>query len=447
MAAGSIVGQVDPNAIAAGLPDPTQNPIEVGAVPPPPGVAPGAPPIATVPAAGAAPAPAPLSPPAPAGAVSGAPLDAPPAAGGKRTIPTGPATPPKFDPKKLATANNTLDLLNAMTPKSRTSYMTWWESQHGDINDRYDHLQQQLGTRPPTDQPMSKKEKFAELLQFGLHLMRNSAAPSTNQGAVLEGTLSDSVDQANRQHAAAIAGEQRQYDENANAIERGREADMKGIGTLPQAMALDQRANLAAQEAPLRTAQALETGNKALGINQPPRGPFTFIQNDKNEIFAVDRGPDGKVRAEPLGIAGRVLGHNTGSGVRAGADTAQMRNFGFLTTQLHIPSDVASQIAFRVRSGSPTADHLSVYNSVLRATMGDTAAASKAADAYVSDEYGAQALAGVRTPIVPPPGPPPAAFAGLKPGMVRRFKDGSAWTVGKDGKPMRLNTPPPAVLK
>src|SRR5579864_770762 len=153
----------------------------------------------------------------------------------KGEVPT-PDVQLKFKPDKLSKAQTTLDVLNAATASSRKDYMDWWEKQHGDIDDRYDHLKSQLGARPSDDEPQTKKEKFAALLEFGLHLMKNSAPASTNQGAVLSSTLSDEHDANAKQHQADIQGRQAAYDTQANAIESAREKEQQGIGTPAQAM-------------------------------------------------------------------------------------------------------------------------------------------------------------------------------------------------------------------
>ena len=415
----------------------------------PPSVQAGAAPIAEddpaqAPGAVAAPGVPPLSGAAPA---PGAPLTPPAAApGAKPQIQTGPATPPQYDPQKLSKAQTPLDLLNAMRPKSRSSYMDWWEQQHGDINQRYDALKAQLGERPADDQPQSKKEKLAELLQFGLHLMKNSAQPTSNQGAVLTGTLADTIDSAQQQHQAAIGQQQQQYDAKANAIENARAADLKGIGTPAQAQAQQTKNDLADATELKDTGAALKDVTQANSPSAAILGPPTYVTGKDGSLGTIVRDGSGKAHVEPVtGIdgkpfSGRVLGRSAGSGIEHG-DTAQIRNERYLQGVLGLDPSTAATVAFHAKTGNANADHMSIYRSVMSATMGDQGKAKRAADQYILDNYGAAGLAGMNQPLVPDV-PPPAVLAGLRPGVVRDFGSKGAWTIGIDGKPKRVNRTP-----
>jgi hypothetical protein len=427
-----------------GLQAPTMPPIQ-GAPPP---LAAASPSQAPSPGAGA---PAPLVP----GQGQSAGQDG--VFGGKKQIQTGPAKPPEYDPKKLSKVQTTLDLLNAMKPASRTDYMDWWEKQHGDINDRYDTMKTQLGARPSDDEPQSKKEKFAALLEFGLHLMKNSAPASTNQGAVLAGTLSDSVDSANQAHAANVKGQQDKYDASANAIESARADDLKGIGT--PAGAMKEQADLTRQESEnvKDRAGAFKDLTSATTEKDAARGPATYSTGEDGNLHSIERGDDGNVVAKPvLGIdgkpyRGRVLGRATGSGVEQ-KDTAQIRNYKYLTNVLGVDENTANDIAFRAKSGDPGKDHKDVYKSVLSSTMGDTDKAKTAADQYVIDNYGAGALTRATAPKVPrqpdqrPNTPPPEAMQGVTPGVVRDFGAKGRWTVDIQGNPVPAGVTGPAPL-
>jgi hypothetical protein len=443
MAAGTLAPLDDVDA-----PAPTMAPIQ-GAPPPLAGASPSQP---AAPGAGAAPLQElPQGTPGQAPATPGAaPAQTP---GGiedqpqKKQIPTGPKV--KFDPDKLAKVQTTLDLMNAMTPKSSTAYMDWWEKQHGDIDDRYSALQKDLGARPEDEQDYSRKEKFAALLEFGLHLMKASATPSTNQGGALLGTLSDSVDKAQAAHTAGIQAQQSQ------AIEDAKQEELKGIGT--PAAAMKQQADMNRQDIEnlKDRASAYKDVSASLDEDKKASGPKTYSTGKDGALYSLEPDENGNPVAKPvLGIdgkpfTGRVLGRESGSGVDKG-DTAAIRNQKYLTGVLGVDANTATQIAFRPTTGNALKDHAAVYKSVLSATMGDTDKAKMAADQYIIDNYGAGELSRATAPVVPPRGaggaavtPPPSALQGLKPGMVRDFGANGKWTVGIDGTPQRVGASAP----
>lgn len=369
----------------------------------------------------------------------------------KGQINTGPTA--EFDPKKLAKVKTTLDLLNAMKPASRTDYMDWWEKQHGDINDKYDNLQKQIGARPDDDQPSTKKEKFAALLEFGLHLMKNNAAAvgSSNQAAPLANALSDSVEGAQTAHQAAITKSQGAYDTQANAIEDARQSELKGIGT--PAAAMKEQADLNTKDTTnlKNTAAAYKDVSSTLDEAEKHPEPSTYSTGADGHLYSIGHDANGNPQAKPvLGIDGKpyqgqVLGRATGSGV-AQKDTAQIRNYKYLTGVLQMDENTANGIAFKAKTGNSLQDHKDVYKAIMTATMGDTDKAKTGADQYIIDNYGAGALSTATRPMVPPqkPGggaigaPPPNAIQGLKPGTVRDFGAKGKWTVDIDGNPVRV---------
>lgn len=361
--------------------------------------------------------------------------------GQKGQINTGPSSPPEYDPKKLAKANNALDLLNAMKPKSRTDYMDWWAKQHGDIDEKYDNLKKQIGSRPDDDEPQSKKEKLAALITFGLHLMKNSAPASTNQGAVALSTLSDETDANTKAHADVIAKKQKDYDENANAIESGRAEEQKGIGTPAQAMAAQEKQNLDASTELKNTGSAVKSMSDATTQKASSLGPATYTTGPDGTVSTLVRDENGHVHAEPVtGIdgkpyKGKVLGRTTGSGIEKG-DTAQIRNHKYLRDVLGVDDDTAAHVAFKAKSGNPAGDHKDVYRALLTATM-DPDVAKRGADQYVLDNYGANAIPKQNSPLIPD-APPAEAMQGLEHGQVRDFGAKGKWTLGIDGKPQRI---------
>lgn len=440
--AGGIIGQ-DPDV---GTPDPSmpQMPAIQGAMP-------------TAPPAAAASPSQPAAPGQGQPGIDGTMIAKGPAGGiaqgtgnTKGEIPT-PSVVPEYDPKKLAKAQTTLDLLNAMKPKSRTDYMDWWQKQHGEIDEKYDNLKTQLGARPSDDEPQTQKEKFAALLEFGLHLMKASAPATTNQGAIGAGVLSDSMDSMNKTHQANIAGKQKTYDDSADAIESGRAEEQKGIGTPAAAMKGQIGSDRNDAQNLKDTAAAYKdvagaNATKAAGI-----GAATYAVGPGGVIHSIYRDEDGKAHAEPVtGIdgkpfQGRVLGKEAGSGIDKGSqDTASIRNQKYLVNVMGVDPNTAAQVAFKPKSGNPNADHAQIYRSVLGATMGDTDKAKRVADQYVLDQYGAKGVAQANAPMIPN-NPPPQALQGLKPGMTRDFGANGKWTVGIDGKPVRVGAGPQSI--
>ncbi len=368
----------------------------------------------------------------------------------KGEVPT-PEVQLKFKPDKLAKANTTLEVLNAATAQSRKDYMDWWQKQHGDIDEKYDHLKAQIGARPSDDEPQSKKEKFAALLEFGLHLMKASSGASTNQGAVLTGTLSDEHEAMTKAHQGKVQAEQGAYDTQANAIENARAKEQAGIGTPAAAMkASSDEARTSAQTTQAQTS-SLKNLADAGSTKASTLGAPTYAAGPDGTIHAIVRDDDGKAHAEPVtGIdgkpfKGRVLGRTTGSGIdKSGQDPAAVRTYKYATQVMGMDKNVAAPILGVKPSGNAIKDHTAVYKAVLSTTMGDEKAARRVADQYTLDNYGAGAVAKANAPPIAN-APPPQALQGLKPGMVRDFGGNGKWTVGIDGKPRQIGAGPQTI--
>jgi len=356
------------------------------------------------------------------------------------------STPPvklKFDDEKLKKAQTTLDVLNAATASSRKQYMDWWQQQHGNIDEKYDNLKTQLGARPSDDEPQTQKEKFAALLEFGLHLMKNSSAPTSNQGGVLTGTLSDEHDAMNKAHQDSITKAQGDYDTQASAIETARDSEQKGIGTPAQAQKASSDQAKGDSAAVKDQASALKSINDVDTTKASALGAPTYAVGPGGVIHAIVRDANGHAHAEPVtGIdgkpfQGKVLGREAGSGIdKSNQDPAAVRTHKYMVNVLGMDPDTAAKVAFHAKTGDPNADHASVFKSVMGATM-DDATAKRVADQYVLDQYGAGGLAKANAPLIPDR-PPPEAMKGLEPGKVRNFGAKGSWTVGIDGKPIKV---------
>jgi hypothetical protein len=418
-------------------------------VQPPAMTLPTAPPAAQASAGGTAPGSAAPASPTPALAPATAATNGIEGQPQKKQIPTGPKV--EFDPKKLAKVQTPEDLVDAMRPKSRTDYLDWWEKTHGDIDEKYDNLQKQLGQRPE-DEGLTRSEKFAALLQFGLHLMKNSSTPTPNQGSVLTGTLSDEYDAMQKAHQDNVAAQQKDYDTQANAIEQGRQAALKGIGTPAQAMAGQQASDKAYAQETKDNAAALKSAKDVLTDKQSALGPVTYSTDPKGNLVSLVRDPKtGATTAEPVltidgkPYQGKVLGRETGSGVEKG-DPAAVKTQKYLMSLGYTESD-ATNIAMKPKTNNPNADWISVYKSAIQANGGDDASAKHVADIAILNNYGAGALAQVNKPLVPssgkyaPPQPPDSVVQGMKPGMVYDFGDKGKWMKGLDGKPVLVSRP------
>lgn len=396
-----------------------------------------------MPAVQGAPAPLAATPSQPAAPGQGQPGIAAGTGNNKGEVQT-PSVKLKFDQDKLAKANTTLEVLNAATSSSRKQYMNWWQQQHGDIDEKYDNMKSQLGARPSDDEPQTKKEKFAALLEFGLHLMKASSQPTTNQGAVLSGTLSDEHDAMTKAHQDNIAKRQGDYDASANAIETARDKEQKGIGTPAQAMKASSDQVKGDAAATKDQASALKSVNDVDTTKASSLGAPTYATGPGGVIHAIVRDADGTAHAAPVtGIdgkpfVGKVLGREAGSGIdKSKDDPAAVRTHKYLTNVLGIDPDTAAKVAFKPKTGNPNADHAAIYKSVMSATFGDTEKAKRTADQYVLDQYGADGVAKANAPLVTEK-PPAAALQGLTPGNVRDFGAKGKWTIGIDGKPLQV---------
>src|SRR6266566_7379140 len=214
----------------------------------------------------------------------------------KGEIPT-PTVQMKFNEEKLKKAQTTLEVLNAATSQSRKEYMDWWQKAHGDIDAKYDTLKSQLGARPSDDEPTTKKEKFAALLEFGLHLMQRSATPTPNQGAVLSGTLSDETAAMGKRHQDSIAKAQGDYDTQAQLIETARTGAKKDADAAMKASSDQVKSDATATR---EQSTALKNINDVDTTKQSALGAATYATGPGGVIHALVRDADGHAHAEPI---------------------------------------------------------------------------------------------------------------------------------------------------
>jgi hypothetical protein len=208
------------------------------------------------------------------------------------------------------------------------------------------------------------------------------------------------------------------FDTRTNAIETQRQNQLKDIGNYGNAV----------RESAMVKNQEVQTAKAYASMLKPPRpgAPVTRVTPDNTQ---VQWNPDNGVWDVSMTSDGKPVKVNPNVGPKGGVrntDTAGMKNYNFLTSK-GVDENTATAIAFRQKSGDPTKDHLSVYNSTLRATGGDQGAAKMAADGYVSEMYGATAN-GPQPKLIPPQAPKVAPPVG----KIGTDAQGNKWK--NDGK-------------
>lgn len=323
--------------------------------------------------------------------------------------------PDKFwDKDKLQNANNAQQLIAAVKPGQLSPYMDWWEQQHGDINQRYDQMRAELGERPDPNREPTRKEKFTELMNFGLQLMQNA-----RRGADPTAAMGESIQQARGAQQAKQQGETATYDARAAGIEAQRQAQLKDLGNYGQAT----REDALIQNA--RTQQL-----KAL---QPPKQgePYTRMLKDGTQVqydqtdgtWKQSIGPGGKPLKPDPSVGPR-------GGVGGGRAPARMAEVQDLVSHGASYGDAVNKVYGVGKTLDPTKTYTGIYRSAISA--GELPeAAQQEADAVTSKLHGAnwqQQTQGGNKSIfhgTPPKVAPP-------PGKIGVDKDGNRWK--NDGK-------------
>jgi hypothetical protein len=332
----------------------------------------------------------------------------------KSKIPVGPpGFKPEFDEEKLKTAKTAADLFQAMRKESATDYMGWWEKQYGDIDSKYQQVLKELGDRPDPKRRLDKREQFEFLMEFGLNMLRNSSTGDPRDG---ENAAARSIYDTARSKQGQRQEEVERYDALSAQAKKSRAADLESIGNRGEAMSKQAGINRDLAGTAKDLAPPKEAGrNKQIitGIDDT-----VYTLGDENNAEPV-MGIDGKP------IKGRVGGRNGTAG--SGTDTrpSQQKQYEHLLT-LGIPKEAAVRIAYRQNSGDPIKDYKDIYRTTMTATVGDEAAARRAADAYVGFVYGDEAVAkAAQGTIIPQRKEAPAgAIAKLKanPELAGAFK-------------------------
>lgn len=266
---------------------------------------------------------------------AGAPMGKPSKQGPSK-IPTMPKGI-KFDESKLTGVKTAGDLVDAMKPASQKKYMEWWEQQHGAIDKKWDDVEAQLGKRPDGAKgPMSRKEKFKMLMEFGLNLMKHSQAQGDRTPSLVEagaGALHDTVRGAQQ----SDLNDQAQYDATLGEARKRRGEEQKTIGTYGDAMkgqsAMDQD-----------EAQITEANARTKKVDE--MAPDVESSDD-----GMMQWNPGKKAYEPLTIDGKrqtnaKVGARGGSGASNDSRTAQIKNIDDLVKR-GVPEQLATDIVYK----------------------------------------------------------------------------------------------------
>ena len=322
--------------------------------------------------------------------------------------------PPDHDSQKafgdadLSKVHTPQDLLDVMDPKERTKYMDWWEQQHGAINQRYDQMRAELGSRPDPNREPTRQEKFGELLTFGLSLLQNAKRgndPMAAMGASAQEALG--AQKAKQQQQTA------DFDQRTAGIEAQRQNQLKDIGNYGNAV----REDAMIQDANARTARAL----------QPPRDgkPTTLVQKDGTQ---VQYNPKSNVWEPSVGLDGQPIKPNlAASGGRGASHVSSMVQ----QVQQAINDGMSKEQAYATvyhtkPSDSPIKTATSIYQAERRNGASEAEAhqiATEQTDAFHGTGALARAQAANNKPKFapkPPDTPPP-------PGKIGHTPDGYRW--------------------
>lgn len=334
---------------------------------------------------------------------------------------------PKFDEAKLKDAKTVPQLVDAMHPKSRTEFMDWWEQQYGSINKHFDQLHAQLGTRPDPDRPLTKKDKWSALMEFGLNLIKSSQSPAQGGQDNLGGAVAVAA-------GNTVAGTEQKrnlerdtFDAKTRQVEQDRAGALKNLGTYGEA---------------LKGQSAIDTDAARKTMYERTR-PTNLGQPVGTDQGLIERDPQGQWRQikDDQGHPYTNLKVGSHGGVERDTRASEEKKFDHLTS-LGIPKDLAMRIAYHQVSGNPVKDYKDVFNTALRANFGNDKKAKQVADSFVSLTYGEDAVADAQRPKIAEDAPPTAQGAppltALKPGQITTFKNGTRWRIGKSGQPEQV---------
>jgi hypothetical protein len=319
---------------------------------------------------------------APGGAPGGigAPIDGKPGMG---KIQAKPPFKVKYKEGALKEVKTTGDLIDAMKPKSQREYMDWWEQQYGNINQRYNDLQKQLGRRPDADGDLTRKDQFRMLMEFGMELMARAGKGEQGAGSA---AFASSYERAKGRKAGQAA----EYDARSQMIEKGRGEELKAIGSYGDA--LKGQATIDTQATQMQEAE----------------GRMAAAKRRRPEIISADQGtfdydPETRETTAITGIDGKPLtNREVGSrgGVARDSRVAEEKRFDHLMS-LGMPKEAAMRIAYKQPSGDPRKDYLAVFKSAMSSNYGDERKAKEIADSYIEFTYPGETVDKRSQPMLP----------------------------------------------
>jgi hypothetical protein len=308
--------------------------------------------------------------------------------GGKKIQIGPPGFRPKFDEEKISQAKTIKDVIDAMPPKDQTTYMDWWEKQHGAINAKWNAIESELGQRPKKGGKLSRKDKFGLLMEFGLNLIKNSQSngrTSQTLGGAASGAIHDTIrgSQARQEYDEAL------YDQQLGGARAGRAKELEGIGNYGDALKGQSQIDE-------DTRQGAEADTRRIR----EENEVDLLQSDQGTYSR--RRIDGKT--EPvLGIDGKPL-TNFKVGQRGGVErdnrASEEKKFDHLT-KLGLGKEAAMRIAYRQMSGDPRKDYQMVFRDALKSNFGDEKKAKQIADSYIEFVYPGESLQQRSAPLVP----------------------------------------------
>lgn len=315
-------------------------------------------------------------------------LDAAAAPGGPKQIA---ALPPgldlKFDEKKLPDVKTPADLVDAMKPKSRNTFMDWWEQQHGSIDAVHDKMLTELGQKPDPNRPMSRKEKFQMLMDFGIHLIKASQANESGDNLVGASAVALGNSVIDQQGNRALEGAA--YDQRQAGIEGSRQSQQKQLGSFGDAL----KGQSAIDENQAQMQHYAAEEERAKNDSKPAQIMYGPGESDA-DAFVLD--PKTKRATKITDDAGKSLRFSkmgSRGGLPKDARPAQQKIYEWLKG-LKGPSgedlysdEVAAAVATHQPTGDPRKDYTKIYSDLLRSTFGDTEAATKGAKAYIDQAY------------------------------------------------------------
>lgn len=253
----------------------------------------------------------PSAQPPPSAQPQGAPQGGAP--GGKPALGPSGFSAKDFDQSKIKDVKTTGDLVAAMKPEARNSYMDWWEQQYGAINDKFNQMRQSLGGPKDMSPDMTRQQKFETLLDFGLHLMRASQPDRHGGpgGGDFVGALGEAVTGAIGDRVQQQHGQEADRQGKLSQIEQQRQTELKGIGNYGDA--IKGAAQVSRDQASISASNA-----RAASYDKP--GKESLIYGKGNTIYGYSGGgkasqitdQDGKpIETDPTRAPGRGGGRDS----------------------------------------------------------------------------------------------------------------------------------------